>query len=152
MLTEEAREGLQRALSTVRDLMTTQLVTLEPTQSMFEAINLFGQRQFRHILVTEGGRLVGVLSDRDALRFFVRHGVSGDSTVAAVMTDNPVTIGPAASAAEATGLIIKHRINCLPVVEHDELCGILTTTDLLRALFTLQNWLERRVGTTGGRT
>src|SRR5437867_4364007 len=53
-LSREDRSSLQRALSTVRELMTTELVTLRPEQPLSEAVTLFSARQFRHILVTEG--------------------------------------------------------------------------------------------------
>src|SRR5439155_22449179 len=111
-----------------------------------EAVTLFSARQFRHILVTEGDRLAGVLSDRDLLRAFARKGGTAEGSVASVMTRSPLTIPPDASIAEATRLMTKHRINCLAVVAPDgRLQGIITTTDLLQALYAVQVWLERRL-------
>ena len=136
---------LGRALSKVHDLMTREPVCLRPEAPVADAIGLFTERKFRHLLVRTGGALAGVLSDRDVLRHLARHQGAVDTPVAKVMTRDPVTIGPGASVADGISLLIHQRINCLPVVEHDAaLEGILTTTDLLRALYAMVYWLERR--------
>jgi len=146
LLADEDRSALQRALSAVRDLMTKEVVTLESGQPVQEAIDLFAERQFRHLLVADGGVLAGVLSDRDVLRCLVRNGAR-DAPVSSIMTRAAITTGRNASISEAIRLIIHNRINCLPVVTGEgAVQGILTTTDLLRALFALQYWLERRAG------
>ena len=145
-LTPEDSVGLQRALCTVEHLMTKEMVTLAPNQSVGEAMALFGARRFRHVPVKDGDTLVGVLSDRDLLRFLARRGAGVEETVASIMSRNPVTITAGASVSEATNMITHHRINCLPVVnETGALVGILTTTDLLRALYAVQLWIERRL-------
>ena len=145
-LAEGDRSALQQVLATVRDLMSTELVTLEPEHPVGEAINAFARGRFRHILVTKGDRLVGVLSDRDVLRFFARRGGASGGTISEMVTVNPRTIDPSASIAEATRLMLQHRINCLPVTDGGgAVVGILTTTDLLRALYATHHWLERRV-------
>ena len=145
-LAEGDRSALQQVLATVRDLMSTELVTLEPEHPVGEAINAFARGRFRHILVTKGDRLVGVLSDRDVLRFFARRGGASGGTISEMITVNPHTVDPSASITEATRLMLQHRINCLPVTEGGgAVVGILTTTDLLRALYATHHWLERRV-------
>jgi acetoin utilization protein AcuB len=123
---------------TVGDLMTRDAVTLEASRPIEEAISLLAGRQFRHIPVVEGGRLVGVLSDRDVLRALVRNlDVAGP--VASIMRSQPVHVRPELVIGDAIRLLLEHRINCLPVTrEPDVLVGILTTTDLLRALLTLE--------------
>jgi acetoin utilization protein AcuB len=146
-LTPEDSAGLQRALCTVEHLMTREAVTLRPDQSIGEAMAIFGGRRFRHLPVTDGETLVGIVSDRDLLRFLARKGAAIDDTVSSIMSRTPVTISAGAPVSEATRLIIHHRINCLPVVsDSGQLLGILTTTDLLRALYAVQHWIERRLG------
>ena len=145
-LSREDRSSLQRALTTVRELMTTELVTLRPDQLLGEAMTLFSARQFRHILVTDGDRLAGVISDRDILRAYARGGGAAHGSVSSIMTKNSITILPDASVTDATRLMTQHRINCLPVVSKDgQVQGILTTTDLMQALYAVQIWLERRL-------
>ena len=120
--------------STARDLMTSAVLTLRPDQPIQDAVDLFARREFRHIPIVDGQRLVGVLSDRDVLRALVRSLDIAATPVSAIMKASPYTVGPDASIGEAVYLLVSHRINCLPVVEKDALLGILTTTDLLRVL------------------
>jgi acetoin utilization protein AcuB len=144
-LASEDRAALEQALSTVRDLMTTELVTLRPNQTVGDAINLFAARQFRHLLVTDAGALVGVVSDRDVLRWLARNPGAVDTPVSSVMTRRAICLPPDSPLSEAIRTIIHNRINCLPVVTKEGILqGVLTTTDLLRALFAMQYWLERR--------
>jgi acetoin utilization protein AcuB len=131
------------AASTVGELMARNVVTLEGDQPLQEAIKLFGGRRFRHILVTNNGILLGVLSDRDVFRFLAENPSAREAAVAVVMTPKPLTVAPDTSMADAIRLIVRNRINCLPVVaEGGKVEGIVTTTDFLRMLFTLQ-WLEQ---------
>jgi CBS domain-containing protein len=135
-----AREGLPR----VRDVMSTAVEHVSPDQQLSDAIGLFAEKRFRHLLVTTDGKLAGVLSDRDVLRFLARHPGGSDKTVADAMTPQPTTTGPDSSLAEAVKVLIEKRINCLPVVIDDGVVkGILTTTDLLRALHSMVSNLER---------
>jgi CBS domain-containing protein len=75
----------------------------------------------------------------------VRNPDAQATAVRTAMTRDPVTIRPHATVSEAIHLLLTHRINCLPVLAEDgTVGGILTTTDLLRAQFSLQRWLESR--------
>jgi CBS domain-containing protein len=137
--------AVQRALVSVGMLMTREVVTLDVTQPVRDAIQLFSSKQFRHLLVREGDQLAGVLSDRDVLRALLRSTDACDYPISSVMTKEPITVVPDASISEAIHLLTSHRINCLPVTApHRHVLGILTTTDLLNALFSLQRWLECR--------
>ena len=119
----------------VGELMTRTVLTLRPDQSVQDAVDLFARRQFRHIPVTNGASLVGVLSDRDVLRALVRSHAIIDGPVSKIMRSNPFTTEPDASLCEAAYLLLSHRINSLPVIDGTRnLVGILTTTDLVRAL------------------
>ena len=131
------------AASTVSELMARDVVTLDGDEPLQEAIKLFGGRRFRHILVTRNDILLGVLSDRDVFRFLAENPGAREAAVAAIMTPRPLTVRPDTSVADAIRLIVRNRINCLPVVaEGGTVEGIVTTTDFLRLLYTLQ-WLEQ---------
>jgi acetoin utilization protein AcuB len=144
-LVQEDSFALETALLAVADLMTRDVVRIEASRPLADAISLFNERGFRHLLVVDGARLAGVLSDRSALRALVRNPDAQATAVRTAMTRDPVTIRPHATVSEAIHLLLTHRINCLPVVAEDgTACGILTTTDLLRAQFSLQRWLESR--------
>lgn len=130
----------------IADLMTTKLLTVSPEDNVEGAVRMLQQRGVRHLLVIEHGDLVGIISDRDIKRaldpakrkhkkllnlgglFFLLEPM----LVREIMTEDPTTIGPAATAQEAATLMVKKRFGALPVVRAGKLLGIVTETDLLR--------------------
>jgi len=133
-----------QAPSLVGDLMTTQVTMLAPESLVADAIQLLGECNIRHLLVTDQqGRLVGVFSDRDALRNMARGCDPLVTRVAAIMRQEPVSVTVETTVQDAIELLSFHRINCLPVVDADgRVRGILTTTDLLAAFYRLLNWIQ----------
>ena len=128
----------------VRDVMTKQVTTVAPETLVAEAIQLFGECNIRHLLVTDQeGRLAGVFSDRDALRQMARGCDPFATRVAALMRQEPVTVGVDTTVQDAIELTSFHRINCLPVIDAERrVQGVLTTTDLLASLYRVLNWLD----------
>jgi CBS domain-containing protein len=127
--------GMTIGPTEVADVMTSKVVTLSPHHSFSEAANLMNDRYFRHCVVVDThGQLVGVISDRDILRALARNPNARTKSLDQIMTQNPVTVRRNTQIADAVGKIISKRINCLPVVEEDgSVCGIVTSTDLLRS-------------------
>ncbi len=107
----------------------------------------FHERRFRHFLVVEDGKLVGVISDRDVIRLFglddfpERNSLEA-LTAGELMSTDLVTVEQGTSLVQAVALIVENGISCLPVVENGRAIGILTTTDLYLAL----EQLLRQVG------
>jgi CBS domain-containing protein len=129
----------------VDDAMTREVVSLAPEQPFQEAITVLATRRFHHVLVADGnGRLRGVISDRDVLRFMVGRLRWESATVGDVMVPDPVAVRPESALSAACETMIAQRINCLPVVDADgRIAGILTSTDLLKALRRLQQGIEQ---------
>ena len=119
----------------IADIMTGKVVTLSPHHSFSEAANLMNDRYFRHCVVVDAhGQIVGVISDRDILRALARNPNARSKSLEQIMTHNPVTVRRHTSIAEAVSKIVSKRINCLPVVDEDgTVCGIVTSTDLLKS-------------------
>jgi acetoin utilization protein AcuB len=115
---------------TVRDVMSRALVTIDPKTSCDEARGLMEVRRIRHLPVVAGGRLLGMVSDRD-----VRSAASLAPGTAAgrIMTPNPVTVTPETRVEHAARLMLAARFGSLPVMDGSALAGIVTYTDLLRA-------------------
>jgi len=130
----------------IADLMSTRLFTVSPDDSVEGAVRLLQQRGVRHLLVLDGRDLVGILSDRDIKRaldpqkrqrkkllnlgglFFLLEPI----LVREIMTGNPTSISPSATAQEAAALMVSKRFGALPVVKGGKLIGVVTDTDLLR--------------------
>jgi len=128
-----AVEALARIPATIADVMSQALTTLSPEDSVFDAVQLFGECGFRHVLVLDtDGRLAGVLSDRDALRSMARGHPADQTRVATVMTRDGVAASPDDSLLDAIDLMTFHRIDCLPVVDQvGTVRGVVTRTDLV---------------------
>ncbi len=129
----------------VADVMTGKVVTLSPHHSFSEAANLMNDRYFRHCVVVDShGHIVGVISDRDILRALARNPNARSKSLEQVMTHNPVTVRRHTPIADAVGKILSKRINCLPVVEDDgSVCGIVTSTDLLKSYQQLLEMMHK---------
>ena len=111
---------------TVGDVMTRQLVTIGPETSCEKAERLMEEQRVRHLPVVDAGRLVGMVSDRDAR-------ARGGEVVARIMTPDPVTVAARMRVEHAARLMLQGRFGSLPVVDGSALVGIVTYTDLLHA-------------------
>ena len=114
----------------LRDVMKTRVESVSPRETAEAAWDHMRTRRIRHLVVLDGARVVGVVSDRDlAVGTFRRAERVGD-----VMT-SPVVAGyPEMTLRQAANQLRGHSIGCLPVMEEDRLVGILTTTDLLELI------------------
>ena len=139
----------------VRDWMTGELVTLSPEASVAEALILCRERRIRHIPILEEGHLVGIVTDRDlrdaspALGDPERASALQKIRVRDVMTREVITADPEDSIENVAQEMYEYKIQSLPVVTEgpvvdegsavaeDELLGIVTSSDVMRALVML---------------
>lgn len=121
----------------VRHLMTRHPEVVLPTTTLEEMNQLMLERRLHHLLVcNRGGDLVGVISDRD---FRAMRG----TTAQQVMSYPPMTCEPDTPVGSAITFLMNKHISCLPVVDHGQLCGVLTTTDLVLTMqCMMQLWLR----------
>lgn len=140
----QARRGGVSAPLRVEDVMTHDSIALSPDQSFAELVGLMASRPFHHVLVVDGEeRLHGVISDRDVLRAMSRISDWNKKMVSEVMSRDSITTTPDTAISAALKIMLDKRINCLPVLGADQrVCGILTSTDLLRAYQTVQEKIE----------
>ena len=128
--------------------MTPHVVTVSMDEGLRTVRQLFEEHRFHHLLVVEGRKLVGVISDRDLLRHispFLGHDVTErtqdvatlNKRVHQIMIRKPICAHPDMMLQEAVNLILEHRISCLPVVdEQAHPVGIVTWRDVLKTLAT----------------
>lgn len=125
----------------VRDIMQTKIVTIGVTERLSTVEDIMTLARVRHMPVVHGGRLVGVLSQRDLLRASLSElGSYGSEArraflhaieIERVMSAPPIVIDPEAPVQLAARLMADHKIGCLPVLDGDELLGMITETDVL---------------------
>lgn len=128
----------------VSQIMTKELVLLNPTQSLYEAEKLFNKHSIRHIPVVEGERVVGVISRSDLLRISFSDLNENEESVESVvydmyslpqvMTRVPVTVESDTTVKEVAEILAKQSFHSIPVVDQGKLVGIVTTTDLINYL------------------
>ena len=132
----------------VRNKMTPNVITAAPDTTLAEALKLTRGNRIRHLPIVQNERLVGIVTDRD-LRLAMPPVWASDTdhhelrnalntrAVREVMVTTIITTESDAPIEEAARKLYEHRIGCLPVLEDDELVGIITETDLLRAFVEL---------------
>ena len=118
----------------VRDVMRTDVPTVAPAATVDEALRYARQRGIRHLVVTEGGSVVGIISDRDLKRVLTAGDAATRSTAANIMSRTVITVGPNATIKSACDTMMQESISALPVVENGVLKGLLTETDVLALL------------------
>ena len=130
MIPLDDEEGGEMIVILVRDVMTRRLLTIAPDTPRDDARRLMDEHGIRHLPVVAGGRLVGIVSDRDIP---AAAPAAPGSTAGAVMTRTPVTVTPDTRIEHAARLMLDRGFGALPVMDGDVLTGIVTYTDLLRA-------------------
>jgi CBS domain-containing protein len=116
----------------VQDLMTEQVVSVSPQTTVQEAAILMHQERTSSVLVTNHGRLEGIITERDLVERVIASGRSLGSVASEVMTPNPVTITRFSYYYDALSLTLLKGIKHLPVVDGEKLLGVVTLSDLLR--------------------
>jgi acetoin utilization protein AcuB len=124
----------------VRDHMTPNPITVEPTCTVAKAHRLMQEHGVRHLPVVGEKGLVGIItrgdileasaSETGRLNLFNMNDPWTTTSVEELMTPDPVTIGPDTTVLEAADLMFQHDIGSLPVVEGDHVIGIITETDI----------------------
>jgi CBS domain-containing protein len=118
----------------VKELMTPRPTVVRPEDTASQAATLMKQNDCGAIpVVADGGKLVGIVTDRDIVLRVVAAGKDPRSTpVSAVMTADPATVSPDSGSDDAEKLMADHQVRRLPVVEGGRLVGILVTAQLAR--------------------
>jgi acetoin utilization protein AcuB len=116
------------------NLMTSDPVTIDQHDTLSKAKSIMDAGNFRRVPVVDGGRLVGILTERD-LREYT--GYLESTRVNAAMHTPLITVTPYNTVEDAARLMLKHKIGGLPIIVGDALVGIVTTSDLLRAFLVV---------------
>lgn len=119
--------------------MTRRVITVPPTFPLEAAFRVMQREQIRHLPVTQGGLLQGILSDRDLLR--VARVLDDDSlafpdqSVAVAMTAAPFVCTTRTDVTDLVRAMVEHKIDAVPVMGTDDrLAGLVTSTDLMLLL------------------
>jgi len=129
----------------VRDIMSTNLTTLDQESRLLDAVLLMRSSGYRHLPVVNGDKLVGIVTDRDVQRAAPSmlsrisqeeyNRIFEGTPIARIMVKEVVTVTPNTPVRDAVRITYENKFGCLPVVEdNNRLVGIVTVTDLLGVL------------------
>ena len=138
---------------TVGTIMTSKVITIEMDDSLEVIRDIFCKVKFHHLIVVDGEKIVGIVSDRDLLKSLSpyvdtlsemnRDRATLDKRAHQIMSHNPTTISKACSIQDAARLMLVRRISCLPVVMSDgTIEGVLTWKDVFKVFLDSPDSLD----------
>jgi DNA-binding Lrp family transcriptional regulator/CBS domain-containing protein len=142
---EEPKQTTNRPMRAAQDIMQVKgndVWSVSPDTCVFDALELMSDRGIGAVLVLDGERLAGVLSERDYARKVILHGKSSKETlVREIMTDRVFTVQPDALVDVCMRLMTDHHIRHLPVVDGDRLLGMISIGDVVNAIIFEQRFV-----------
>ncbi|MGB9713606.1 MAG: cyclic nucleotide-binding/CBS domain-containing protein [Candidatus Bathyarchaeales archaeon] len=130
----------------VRDVMSKDVKVVRPDTSVKEVVATMNKFDIGSIIVVQGERPVGIITERDILRRLVGPSLAPETlTARQIMTSPVISINEMASIEEAAKLMAKKKVKRLPVMSDDKLVGILTFTDIVFKMPALLSVLEEIV-------
>ena len=127
-------------ISSILTNKTSALWSIAPEASVFEAIKLMAEKDIGSLVVMSGGKLAGLFTERDYTRKVALQGkTSKETQVGEIIPFKVVTITPEDSVEDCMRLMTEHRVRHLPVVEGDQVVGIISIGDLVNWIISAQN-------------
>jgi acetoin utilization protein AcuB len=122
-------------------VMTKHPETIAPDAPLFDAKEMMDAGGFRRLAVVDQHRVVGIITERDLRE---HSGYLKTTKVDAAMKSPVITVYSSTTVEDAARLMLKHKIGGMPVVDAGKLVGMVTTTDMLRALLSVIDTIQRK--------
>ena len=128
-----------------------QIWSVTPDESVFQAVSVMADKGIGALLVIDDGKLLGIISERDYARKVILQGkFSKDTLVSDIMTTPVVSVGPDHTVDDCMHIVSARRIRHLPVVQDEQVIGIVSIGDLVRSVISAQsetiNYLHQYIG------
>jgi CBS domain-containing protein len=132
---------MNTALDKVLEQKGRQVYVVSPTRTILEAVKTMQEKQVGALVVLDDGRPVGVFTERDVLNRVVKSGCNpAETSVSEVMTKNLVVVSPDTTVQQAMAIVTEKRCRHLPVMDGDELVGVVSSGDLTHWLVKSQSF------------
>lgn len=119
-------------MPTVKEIMTKEVVTIDPNKTVFEAAELMSSKGVGCVIVVIKAFPVGIITERDIVRRIVAKRRSPDVKITEIMTKTVITVDPDTSLKEAARTMSTNKIRRLPVLKSNKLVGIVVASDFVR--------------------
>ena len=120
--------------------------TVAPDATVYDALSLMADKNVGALVVVEGARVIGILSERDYARKVILKGkFSKDTLVHEIMTDKVYFVRPEQTIEECMALMTAERVRHLPVLEDDQLGGIISIGDVVRVVISDKEFLIKQL-------
>jgi CBS domain-containing protein len=133
------------SVKTVKEILRTKgydVWSTTPDATVFDALTEMAQKDVGALTVMENGRLAGIISERDYARKVILQGKTSRTTLVHEIMSSPVIyVTPEQTVEECMTLLTGRRIRHLPVMENDQVVGIISIGDLVKAIITEQQFL-----------
>ena len=139
----------------VKDILKVKgnnVFSIAPSLMVYEAVELMCQRNIGGLLIVDNGKLEGIFTERDYARKLILKGKSSKTTpISELMTRNPITVSPETTIDDCMNVMTDKFIRHLPVVEEDQLVGIISIGDVVKHIIEeqkeiiehLENYISR---------
>jgi CBS domain-containing protein len=125
-------------MKTVANILETkgsEVFEVGPGASVYEALNVLAEKNVGALVVTDGGKLAGIISERDYARKVVLvERSSRDTLVSEIMSSDVMTVAPTSSVDDCMELMTERHIRHLPVVDGGQLVGVISIGDVVKAV------------------
>lgn len=132
-------------MKTARDILSAkgkEIWSISSADTVFDAVKLMAEKGVGALLVMDGGKLVGIITERDYARKIILAGkTSRESFVGDVMTRKVLCVPPDRAVDECMALMTDKRARHLPVIEHKQVIGVISIGDLVKATINEQQFL-----------
>jgi CBS domain-containing protein len=129
----------------VRDILQTKdhtIFSVSPESTVFDALDLMCDKNVGALLVVDNGKLVGIFTERDYARKVILRGkASKDTLIEEIMTEHPSTVTPESTIEDCMRLMTNKYIRHLPVLQGDELVGVISIGDVVRYIIEEQKFI-----------
>jgi CBS domain-containing protein len=116
--------------------------TIEPTASVFSALKQMAEKEIGSLIVTQDGKMVGLFSERDYARNVILKGRSSKKTqVREIMSSQVIVVNPKQTTEACMAIMTEKRVRHLPVIQNNQLVGIISIGDLVKAIIEEQQFV-----------
>ena len=120
--------------------------TITPAASVFDAVRLMAEKSIGALVVTEGERVIGMVTERDYARKIVLMARSSKETaVSDIMTTAVMYVHPDQTSEECMALMTQHRLRHLPVLDQGKLIGLISIGDLVKDIISEQKFIIQQL-------